>query len=161
MLDLNNVTLSSLLFLNVQDDVALDSSVELKDDAKPDDDDPIDAGAFVLLFAQMTSDNLVFEREDNMGSEAVSETEVVPQQTQEVDTVNENVAVAWINSEYYQSEANMSQTALISGADLNETIERADGKVEHIKALCRIDTADELDYYKNGGILQYVLRNIA
>jgi aconitate hydratase len=26
--------------------------------------------------------------------------------------------------------------------------------------LCRIDTLDELDYYRNGGILQYVLRNM-
>ena len=25
---------------------------------------------------------------------------------------------------------------------------------------CRIDTLDEIDYYKNGGILQYVLRNM-
>ncbi|WP_131794610.1 aconitate hydratase AcnA [Fluoribacter gormanii] len=40
------------------------------------------------------------------------------------------------------------------------TIERANGQVEQIKALCRIDTADELEYYKNGGILQYVLRNL-
>src|SRR5689334_14752424 len=111
MLDLNNVTLSSLLFLNVQDDVALDSSSELKDDSRSNDNDPIDAGAFVLLFAQMTSDNLVSEREDNMGSETVSEKDIVPQQTQGVDTVDENVAVAWINSEYYQSETNMSQTA--------------------------------------------------
>jgi aconitate hydratase len=27
--------------------------------------------------------------------------------------------------------------------------------------LCRIDTLDEIDYYKNGGILHFVLRNIA
>ena len=40
------------------------------------------------------------------------------------------------------------------------TIERSDGQIEQIKALCRIDTADELKYYKNGGILQYVLRNL-
>jgi aconitate hydratase len=26
--------------------------------------------------------------------------------------------------------------------------------------LCRIDTLDEVDYYVNGGILQYVLRQI-
>jgi aconitate hydratase len=40
------------------------------------------------------------------------------------------------------------------------TLEYADGTEEHIKALCRIDTADELKYYKNGGILHYVLRNL-
>ena len=27
--------------------------------------------------------------------------------------------------------------------------------------MCRIDTLDELDYYKNGGIMPYVLRNLA
>ena len=31
---------------------------------------------------------------------------------------------------------------------------------EKIKTLCRIDTKNELEYYKNGGILQYVLRNM-
>ncbi|MFT4059136.1 MAG: aconitate hydratase AcnA [Legionella sp.] len=51
--------------------------------------------------------------------------------------------------------------SLTPGAIVPVTIERANGKVEHIKVLCRIDTADELEYYKNGGILQYVLRNIA
>ena len=31
---------------------------------------------------------------------------------------------------------------------------------EKIKMLCRIDTKNELEYYKNGGILQYVLRKM-
>lgn len=39
-------------------------------------------------------------------------------------------------------------------------ITRADGSSETIQLLCRIDTLDELDYYRNGGILQYVLRNL-
>ena len=34
------------------------------------------------------------------------------------------------------------------------------GDIKKIKALCRIDTKNELEYYKNGGILQYVLRNM-
>ena len=34
------------------------------------------------------------------------------------------------------------------------------GDVKKIKMLCRIDTKNELEYYKNGGILQYVLRNM-
>lgn len=50
--------------------------------------------------------------------------------------------------------------ALKPGAMIPVTIERANGQKEHIQALCRIDTADELEYYKNGGILQYVLRNL-
>ena len=37
----------------------------------------------------------------------------------------------------------------------------ADGSVKKVPILCRIDTLDELDYFKNGGILQYVLRDIA
>jgi len=39
-------------------------------------------------------------------------------------------------------------------------IKYADGVSKKIKLLCRIDTANEIEYYKNGGILQYVLRNI-
>jgi aconitate hydratase len=39
-------------------------------------------------------------------------------------------------------------------------IHRPDGSVEEITLLCRIDTADELAYYRHGGILHYVLRNL-
>ena len=45
-------------------------------------------------------------------------------------------------------------------SDLDCTIHRADGSSVDVKLLCRIDTLDELDYYKNGGILQYVIRNM-
>ena len=37
----------------------------------------------------------------------------------------------------------------------------ADGATREVPIVCRIDTLDELDYYKNGGILQYVLRDLA
>ena len=37
----------------------------------------------------------------------------------------------------------------------------ADGRVEHIDLLARIDTDGEAAYFKNGGILQYVLRQLA
>ena len=40
-------------------------------------------------------------------------------------------------------------------------IKRADGRNVTAEVLCRIDTLDELDYYQNGGILHYVLRNLA
>jgi aconitate hydratase len=36
----------------------------------------------------------------------------------------------------------------------------ADGAVREIALLCRIDTLDEVEYYRHGGILQYVLRNM-
>jgi aconitate hydratase len=41
------------------------------------------------------------------------------------------------------------------------TIHRADGTSETLTALCRIDTDDEVEYYRHGGILQYVLRGMA
>jgi aconitate hydratase len=37
----------------------------------------------------------------------------------------------------------------------------SDGKVKKVPILCRIDTLDEIEYFKNGGILQYVLRGLA
>ena len=39
-------------------------------------------------------------------------------------------------------------------------IKYASGDIINIKTLCRIDTKNELEYYKNGGILQFVLRNM-
>ncbi|KQW19549.1 aconitate hydratase [Afipia sp. Root123D2] len=44
---------------------------------------------------------------------------------------------------------------------LSAEIESADGSRKSVPLLCRIDTLDELEYYRNGGILQYVLRNLA
>jgi aconitate hydratase len=40
-------------------------------------------------------------------------------------------------------------------------IHRADGTTDEATLLCRVDTADEVNYYKHGGILQYVLRGMA
>jgi aconitate hydratase len=40
-------------------------------------------------------------------------------------------------------------------------VTRADGTSFTFEALCRIDTVNELDYFLNGGILQYVLRKLA
>jgi aconitate hydratase len=37
----------------------------------------------------------------------------------------------------------------------------ADGTVKRFKVLCRIDTPEELNYFKHGGILPYVLRSLA
>jgi aconitate hydratase len=44
--------------------------------------------------------------------------------------------------------------------DLACVIHRDDGKTETVKLLCRIDTLDEVEYFRHGGILQYVLRNM-
>jgi aconitate hydratase len=40
-------------------------------------------------------------------------------------------------------------------------ITRADGSTEDLPLILRIDTADEVSYFENGGILQYVLRHLA
>ncbi|WP_372618498.1 aconitate hydratase AcnA [Falsiroseomonas sp.] len=40
-------------------------------------------------------------------------------------------------------------------------IHRPDGSTHKTGLLCRVDTADEVEYYRNGGILHYVLRGMA
>ena len=45
--------------------------------------------------------------------------------------------------------------------DVAVQVTRADGSSVTINARCRIDTYNELEYYRSGGILQYVLRNLA
>ena len=46
------------------------------------------------------------------------------------------------------------------GEHVTVKIKYKSAEVKKIKMLCRIDTKNELEYYKNGGILQYVLRNM-
>jgi aconitate hydratase len=45
--------------------------------------------------------------------------------------------------------------------DLLARIHRVDGSTEEVQLVCRVDTLDEVNYYKHGGILQYVLRGMA
>jgi aconitate hydratase len=49
---------------------------------------------------------------------------------------------------------------LMSKCSINCVLKRKDGGKETIDLLCRIDTEDEIEYVKNGGILQYVMRNL-
>jgi aconitate hydratase len=55
-------------------------------------------------------------------------------------------------------------TGLINGIkprmELECRITRADGSQETLKLRCRIDTMDEVEYYRNGGILPFVLRQL-
>jgi aconitate hydratase len=46
------------------------------------------------------------------------------------------------------------------GMDVACTIHRKDGSAEEITLLCRIDTLDEVDYFRHGGILHFVLRQL-
>ncbi len=59
------------------------------------------------------------------------------------------------------------ETISIAGLDnikprmmMQASLRFADGREKKIPLLCRIDTEDELDYFNNGGILQYVLRGL-
>ena len=45
--------------------------------------------------------------------------------------------------------------------DAKVTITYANGDVKELTVLVRIDTADELDYFRHGGILHYVIRKLA
>ena len=60
------------------------------------------------------------------------------------------------------------ETVTISGLDsvtplqmMPCKIEMADGSVKEITLKCRIDTAIEIEYIEHGGVLHYVLRNLA
>jgi aconitate hydratase len=44
--------------------------------------------------------------------------------------------------------------------DVTVTIERKDGSKESFTVLCRLDTEEEISYFKSGGILQYVMGNL-
>jgi aconitate hydratase len=46
------------------------------------------------------------------------------------------------------------------GMDVAVTLKRPDGKVETFSVTCRIDTLDEVEYFRHGGILPYVLRRL-
>jgi len=69
-----------------------------------------------------------------------------------------------------RKKLNITGAELITVIDINKgvkprqevscEIKYKDGTSKTIKVLCRIDTENEVEYYKNGGILQYVLRNM-
>ena len=69
-----------------------------------------------------------------------------------------------------RSNLNLIGSELISIIEIEKGINPSDkliveikylsGEIKKIETLCRIDTKNELEYYKNGGILQYVLRNM-
>lgn len=47
------------------------------------------------------------------------------------------------------------------GQDVKMTVHYPDGSTKETTLLCRVDTLDEMEYFKNGGILHYVLRQLA
>jgi aconitate hydratase len=72
------------------------------------------------------------------------------------------------NLSWRELEMDGSETVAIPGiaglsplVTLTATIKRTNGETREFPLLCRIDTVDELSYFKSGGILHYVLRNLA
>jgi aconitate hydratase len=51
--------------------------------------------------------------------------------------------------------------ALRPRMNLDMRVHRAGGAVDTVSLVCRVDTLDEVNYYRHGGILQYVLRGMA
>ncbi len=45
--------------------------------------------------------------------------------------------------------------------ELNLLLHRPNGKTDTVPVICRVDTLDEVAYYRHGGILHYVLRGMA
>ncbi|NND50108.1 MAG: aconitate hydratase AcnA, partial [Rhizobiales bacterium] len=52
-------------------------------------------------------------------------------------------------------------TDIVPRQTMEAQITFSDGRAINVPLICRIDTDDELDYFRNGGILHYVLRNLA
>ena len=53
------------------------------------------------------------------------------------------------------------EDGITPGMSVRCNITRTDGSSQSIDLLCRIDTLDEVEYYRHDGILQYVLRNLS
>jgi aconitate hydratase len=52
------------------------------------------------------------------------------------------------------------ESGITPGQDVTLTIKRADGSVHNVTVKLRVDTSIEVEYYKHGGILPYVLRSL-
>ncbi|MEX0584113.1 MAG: aconitate hydratase AcnA [Sneathiella sp.] len=53
------------------------------------------------------------------------------------------------------------EEGITPGMSVRCNITRTDGSSQSVDLLCRIDTLDEVEYYRHDGILQYVLRNLS
>ena len=60
-----------------------------------------------------------------------------------------------------QRYAFAAHIAWATAYDLTLVIHRGNGKVDRVALTCRVDTLNEVDYYRHGGILPYVLRGMA
>ncbi|MEO6872941.1 MAG: aconitate hydratase, partial [Chthoniobacterales bacterium] len=65
-----------------------------------------------------------------------------------------------LNGSEIFSITGLSDASIQPGQNLTLEIKRADGKTESVPVKLRIDTPIEIDYYRHGGILQFVLREL-
>ncbi len=54
----------------------------------------------------------------------------------------------------------LTDVEIVPRMNLTLVITREDGSTEKVEVLCRIDTLNEVEYFKSGGILHYVLRQL-
>jgi aconitate hydratase len=54
----------------------------------------------------------------------------------------------------------LTDVEIVPRMNLTLVITREDGSSEKVEVLCRIDTLNEVEYFKAGGILHYVLRQL-
>jgi len=54
----------------------------------------------------------------------------------------------------------LEEEGLAPGSDVTVTAQSADGSIKQFAVTCRLDTPVEVDYFRNGGILQTVLRKL-
>ena len=64
-----------------------------------------------------------------------------------------------VNLAELQSMLRMDEAAKVEGGSKG-TATRADGSKVEFETLCRVDTPVEVEYYRNGGILNTVLRKM-
>lgn len=146
MLDLNNVTLSSLLTLNIDDSAEVEPLALFKEDSKQEDENSVDPGAFVLLFAQVMDNKPELEQQVTLESVNLTETKPVSNETLSdnsgLDNLDDNIAVAWINSEYCQSEIDSD---LISANQ--QSLELIDDAMEATQV--ELDMGQDVDVLNN------------
>ena len=76
-------------------------------------------------------------------------------------TMAQALGNVWAMSPAFRAEQSDTSRHLSEFQMLEAEITRSTGDAARVSLQCRIDTVDELDYFRNGGILHYVLRNLA
>jgi aconitate hydratase len=73
----------------------------------------------------------------------------------------ESLSLTGEETYYFAGLAALLKSKFASGRTLTVKAASADGAAKHFNAKVRIDTPQEIEYFEHGGILQYVLRQLA